>query len=103
MLIVLCSPEGQPMAFLCPHSLRDLLLFGADGVGVDRGCGEPGMSEPFLRHVQGNFGDDGLDAEAVPAAFGSCAESPDRGGVHDFPYAMPSCCPRPIPQTRVTQ
>src|SRR3954452_24989779 len=96
------SPVARPIATAptdvpfqaspSPHPGCDALLLLADGVRVNRGCGELGMPEPLLHHVEGNAPADGLDAEAVAQAL--------RAGVgtiryacrcHDFLHAPVGC------------
>ncbi len=43
---VFCSSQ-QHRPFSSPHAAGDILFLGADGIGVDRGCGELGMPELF--------------------------------------------------------
>ena len=42
-----------------PHPTGDALFLGADGVGVDGGGGELGVTQPFLCQVDEDAGGDG--------------------------------------------
>ena len=53
---------------LPPHPGRDVLLFLADGIGVDRRRAELGVPHPLLKHVQRDAVHRGVDSEAVAQA-----------------------------------
>ena len=44
----------------------NVLLFGANRIGVDGGRGELGVAEPILHQVEWGAGSDGSRPEAVP-------------------------------------
>jgi len=49
-----------------PHSAGDILLLGADGIGVDGRGGELRVPEPFLHQVERDTGGDGGHPKTVP-------------------------------------
>ncbi len=57
-----------------PHPPGDLLLLGANGVGVDGGRDELGVAEPFLHQVEGD-GDggapEGMPQPLIPTPYSS--------------------------------
>jgi len=55
----------------CPHPGGNILLFLADGVGVDGGGRELGVAHPLGQHVQRYALDGGIDAEPVAQALGA--------------------------------
>src|SRR4051812_29298641 len=84
-----------------PHAGCDALLLLAYGVRVNRGGGELGVSQPLLQHVEGNTPADGLDAEAVPQAFGAGVGTiGDARRRDDRLYAPVGRHPAPRPQQR---
>ena len=56
---------------LRPHPRGNVLLFLADGIGVDRRGGELGVSHPLRQHVQRNSLHSGIDAKPVAQALGA--------------------------------
>lgn len=48
-----------------PHALSDVLLLGADGIGIDGGGGELSVAKPFLNEIEGDAGRDGRHTKAV--------------------------------------
>ena len=57
--------------FSVPHPCGNVLLFLADGVGVDGGGRELGMAHPLGQHVQRHALHGGIDAEPVAQALGA--------------------------------
>lgn len=77
---------------LPPHPGRDVLLFLADRVGVDRRGRELRMPHPLLEHVERNAVDRGVDPEAVAQALGRALRrvrypSLDHDALDDLPDA----------------
>lgn len=75
-----------------PHPCCNILLFLADGIGVDRCGGELRMAHPFLDHVQGYSVNCGVDPEPVSKAFrrpvgGIGNACGDHDPFHDLPDA----------------
>src|SRR4051812_47592747 len=85
-----------------PHPGCDALLLLADGVRVDRGCGELGMPEPLLHHVEGDAPADSLDAETVPQALGAGVGTVrDTRRCYDLLHAPVGCHAAPWPKQRL--
>ena len=83
---------------LPPHFPCDILLLGADGIGIDGGGGELGVAEPFLHHVEGDAAGDGGDAEGMAQALGGGGRAGQAGGDHDRVHGPPAGHARPGPQ-----
>ena len=99
--IYLCNPISSSQNALPPHFPCDILLLGADGIGVDGGGGELGVTKPFLHHVEGDAAGDGGDAEGMAQALGGCGQA---GSGHDRVHRPPAghAGPGPQPGSRST-
>lgn len=83
---------------LPPHFPCDILLLGADGIGVDGGGGKLGVAEPFLHHVEGDAAGDGGDTEGMAQALGGRGRAGQAGGGHDRMHRPPTGHAGPGPQ-----
>lgn len=89
-------PIGSP-----PHALSDILFPGTDGIGIDGGGGELGMSEPFLNEVEGDADGDGRHAKAMAEPLGGGPRPGEPGFFHDGVDLAPGGHPAPGPETDI--
>ena len=75
---------------IIPYPAGDIFFLGADGIGVDGGSGELGVSEPLLHQVERDAGGDGGHPEAVPQPLGRGVRPVEPGGLHDRVHGPPA-------------
>lgn len=75
-----------------------MLFFLADGIGIDGGGAELGVTHPFLQHVQRHPAHHGVDPEAVPQPLGAAVRGiGDTGLDHDRGDNLPDPNPAKRP------